>query len=229
MITVHKQRLCEASSPVQDIHDECKVRKPCHDHVVDIPLSARLYDHKQHHTTSEECANISDSQGGFPEDLPVPFDKQVVEILKALLLAGDGCVGGDFLLFRRLNRRSGFIHLARDRDKQFLIHLPVEAEGHHSPKAQKAGWNPDQEQRCRSPERQDKSHGGRHIGKRQQERRQQPGYLLQVVLVTDIAVLLIVPQGVGSYRDLHTDHTERDQQTQPQRGAAVQAEQYSDG
>ena len=114
MVTVHEQCLCEAGTPVQDIHDEGKVRKPGHDHVVDIPLGAGLYDYEQHHSTTEECADIGDAQGGFPEDLPVPFDKQVVKILKALLLAGDGCVGGDFLLIRCLNRRSGFIHLSRD-------------------------------------------------------------------------------------------------------------------
>ena len=119
-----------------------------------------------------------------------------LRILKALLPAGDGGVRGDVLLIGRLDRRSGLVHLAGDLGEQLLVHLPVVAEGHHLPKAQKPCGDPDQEQGRRGPERQDESHGGRHIGQGQQERCQQPGYLLEVVLVADIAVLLIVPQGV---------------------------------
>ena len=229
VVAVHEQGLGKAGAPVDEIHDEGKVRQPRHDHLVDVRPGAGLDHHEQHRAAAEKQADIGDAQGGFPQNLPVPFDEQVVEELKALLSAGDGRVGGDVLLIGRLDRRSGLVHLARDLGQQLLVHLPVVAEGQHPPKAQEPQRDPDQEQRRRGPEGQDEAHGGRHIGQGQQERRQQPGYLLEVILIADIAVLLIVPQGVGGHRHLHAGDADRDQQAQPQRHAPVQAKEDGEG
>ena len=158
----------------------------------------------------------------------MPFDKQVVEELEPLLPAGDGGVRRDILLICRLDRRSGLVHLAGNLREQLLVHLPVAAEIHHPPEAQKTGRDPDQEQHRRGPERQNKSHRGRHIGQGQQERCQEPGYLLEVVLVADVAVFFIVTQRIGGHRHFHACDAERDQQAQPQGNAPVHAEQYGE-
>ena len=98
MIAVHKKRLCKVCATVDGVHDKHKIRKPSHhDFVNDGFFFGQQIDACQH-GGDKKSAHIGNLLCRVPEYLFVPFDKQLIEVLKTLTAAGNGSICGYFLL-----------------------------------------------------------------------------------------------------------------------------------
>lgn len=62
VVTVHKQRIGEASATVDQVHNKGKVRKPSHNHLVDVCLQLWFEGHEKQNSTTEDGTDPSDPE-----------------------------------------------------------------------------------------------------------------------------------------------------------------------
>ena len=93
VVAVHKERLREARAAVDRVKDKDEIRQPREHHTVDLGLDLRHEVQHEQQAAGERAADKRDAFRRFPQDLLVPLDEKLVEVLKALFPARDRCIG----------------------------------------------------------------------------------------------------------------------------------------
>ena len=62
MVAVHEQRAGKAGSAIDQIQNESKVRKPGHNHLIDVCLHPWLKGHQKQNAAAEDGTDYSDSE-----------------------------------------------------------------------------------------------------------------------------------------------------------------------
>ena len=150
----------------------------------------------------EEGARAGNPLRRVPEDLPVPFDEQLVQKFEALPAARDGRVRRNLLLARLLHepRRRAGVHPAVQAAEQFPVDSAVIAKGQHTLDRvfpQREAGQKDRHGRGRG---QREAEGRRQIGGAQQQGDGGPDVLRELVFVVPEAALFIIPQRDGPRR-----------------------------
>ena len=231
VVAVHKKRLGKARAAVDGVHDKHKVRQPGQHDLVDGGFCLWQQADRRQHGGDEEGAHAGDLLGRVPEYLLVPFDKQLVQVLKAPAAAGDGSIRGYVLFVCLLDELCAgrAVHLIGQARQQLFVDGVILAEGGQPGDACHAQRDARQEYPHRHGGGKGKTKGGRGIGGGQKQGDNAPHIFGQPVFVVAKAPFLIVPQGERRRKQLHARYAKGQEQTKPQRYASIHTEQNGKG
>ncbi len=223
VVAVDEKRPCEAGSTVDKIQNKGPERQGIQNHELHLWTDRRKKQQACRPSKYQHAADAGNDPGGFPEEPPVAFHKQVIEIFKALFMTGNSERLRNQVVGIGLSLMGDGVHSVKKLHKHLLIELAIGLETEDFPDTEQPQGDHSQQQPHGELPRQDIACHWQPVGRHQDHRRNTPTN--QIPLRCCAFVPIKMPQFQGHLGRLAADDAHREQQFHPQRHAVEETKQ----